>query len=269
MVFPLKKNSRKALVERLNVPQLSFTVCQERHQVLDEVVHRNNEEQPVVEDAELPVVEEEEDDTEVPVQTAVEITGLELLMGSSTDSSDFSFDTYAQDSFEAARLRMRKQQIQLRPSSRRPQRRMSNCSSIGEDESYGYEQDSVPQLRPDYGRYSSTRRASMGSYANDSVEYGRYNKTTRRSSLGTMGSASYANDSIQNMRSNSRPQRRFSNFSEYANDSVEMAQQRSNKPRTVKHDVMKRRLSNESWFSFAPEVYESQTINTGGANRAA
>ena len=95
----------------------------------------------------------------------------------------------------------------------------------------------------DHGRYKSTRRGSLDSYAGDSVDYGRY-KSTRRGSLD-----SYAGDSVDlKVGSCSQGQeRRFSNLSEYATDSVGMV--KNSKNTNTNMTGSKRRMSLQSYSS--------------------
>lgn len=202
----------------------------------------------------------------------VEITGLELLTfseDSGMDSSNFSFDSYAQDSFGVAHDRMNSgARPSEAPQRRRVHRRMSNCSSIGEDgESYGYNEGIERYTKPtrrsslgscestDFAKYKSTRRSSLGSYANDSVDYERY-KAMHRISVG-----SHANGSVDYGRYKSTRRSSIDSNYSYANDSVQMRPATSKKVSELK--------TSDSCFSFSQEVYETQSINTGGASRAA
>jgi len=282
----LKKSKPQRLVEHTDLPFMSDYA--DRRSVLEEIrrLGGGNERSAPPEDES--VEEEEESALDAP---QVEITGLEILYGCSDDASDHSFDSYGRDSFDVAQDRMDRAKTNRArsrsartPRGRRAPRRMSNCSSIGEDQSYGYGDLTVPPLSehmpvqasaselsslfdedeaPDYGygRYKATRRSSIGtygSYAKDSVCHG-YAKSTRRNSIGTTGS--YAKDSVcygrykSTRRSSIGTIGSISFADSYAADSVKL-------PKT------KRRMSNSS-FAFSREVYESQSINTGGVGRAA
>jgi len=190
----------------------------------------------------------------------------------------------------------------------RASRRMSN-SSIGEGQSYGYGDQVMQPLSYDdfssfadesapypnqkmYGLYRSNRRGSMESYANDSADFGRY-KSTHRSSIGSISyrttrrnsMESFANDSIDFGRYEST-RRSSIGSSSYANDSVYRAKGgggcgggacRRSSMGSYANDSMKlqnlakvkRRTSNESFYAFSKEVYDTQAINTGGVGRAA
>lgn len=255
--------------------------------------------------------EPQEQDQEEP---QVEITGLELLMFSDEmDTVDYSFDSYAQDSFGVIHERIERtnatknHHVDAVQQQEEQEEVLSNasssvCDSFAADDEpqeeevdYGYGEQYVPPrcIAPiryfssgpqdagddvssdvsldlvDYGRYKSTRRSSMGSYANDSIndfdQYNYYN-SSRRSSL---GSCSYANDSVYKAKKTSVrkntgatpvPSRRAS-LGSYANDSLNLNLQHLAK--------MKRRCSNESFYAFSKEVYETQSINTNGVGRAA
>jgi hypothetical protein len=167
---------------------------------------------------------------QVIVEEKFQITGLELLKRDSQksrkeDADDDSYESYAQDSIRVAKVRkvLRPQpppplrHVRLTQSehftSTTTTRRNSLSAIIGSDEDtdsvpsmgaedyYGYglpavapsQQQQQQQQRTAVADYTP-RRASVGtvgSYANDSVEFAKY-KTTRRGSVG-----SYANDSVE------------------------------------------------------------------------
>lgn len=144
------------------------------------------------------------------VQEEIQITGLELLKQHSKtadESDDFSYDSYARDSVALAgnkvkKVRERSRCGRLAQSEHLVRRRRLSPASDDEDmdsmaRDY-YEYDGPP-ARPLPEKKWSQRRASTGSYATDSVEFGRF-RSTRRSSIG-----SYANDSVEcrNMRKSS------------------------------------------------------------------
>jgi hypothetical protein len=261
---------------------------------------------------ELP--DDEDDDLVGGGGLCVQIMGLELLQtpsqfcvgGAAVDDEedDYSYDSYAHDSVSSfrrealqlptGRLTAAKaisstsaaapghlhQHLQQHQQQQQPvrsfQRRMSNCSSIGENQesadgnnvdtdAYGYEYErcSSPSKRRsnsnhgsnkkvhtaggdsvDYGRYKSTRRGSLDSYAGDSVDcgrsskkshavpaneaadsndYGRY-KSTRRGSLD-----SYAGDSVD--------------YGRYKNSSTDA----NANTKTASHAQQQRRGSMESY----------------------
>lgn len=197
----------------------------------------------------------------------VEITGLEILTRArETNYDDFSFDSFAVDSLQLvskpARQPLGKGSVhkQLRRSS------MGSCANAPTE----------------FGRYRNTsmRRCSMGSFANDSVDcgFGR-----RRASMD-----SAVNDSIDNprfLRNRSlRPQRRssigsvsmesilhpsthhrdMSSFSEFANDSLDIALASG----PMKPASAQSKTIDATHTTFSREIYETQLIN-GGAGRAA
>ena len=109
---------------------------------------------------------------EPPCAPVIEITGLELLLSTasgtgglpSSPEEDDSYDSYAKDSVACAKHRLSQQYGtmlgHLETKTRRVYgRRLSNCSSIGED-------DSEVLLQ------NQQRRGSMGSFANDSMYRG-------------------------------------------------------------------------------------------------
>jgi hypothetical protein len=117
-----------------------------------------------------------------PIQ--VEITGLELLQHSSDeDASDFSFESYAADSFQLAACKV--------------------------------ETGTHSQLHH-IAEARSLSGTSIDSYANDSVEYGRSkNISRRRSSIGSI--------TIDSIHQRPSAQRRLSSCSDFANDSMDLA----------------------------------------------
>jgi hypothetical protein len=119
-----------------------------------------------------------------PIQ--VEITGLELLQhtgSSDEDASDFSFESYAADSFQLAACKV--------------------------------ETGTHSQLHH-IAETRSLSGTSIESYANDSVEYGRSkNISRRRSSIGSI--------TIDSIHQRPSAQRRLSSCSDFANDSMDLA----------------------------------------------
>ena len=154
-----------------------------------------------------------------PVMEEVQITGLELLKKNpkfdEEESDDFSYDSYARDSFVLAGTRVRKMKpklanIRLTQSEHQSKRfvpsEMDDDDDVDVDSMAGDYYDYGPSGRTnfyDYGPPSRSnynekdnqrwmsRRSSIGSYANDSIGFERY-KSTRRGSVG-----SYANDSVE------------------------------------------------------------------------
>ena len=214
--------------------------------------------------------------------SVVEITGLELLgLSEHSDDSEFSFDSYAHDSFvHAFRHTMvcqTKETNNTTCSTRgpiQPVRRPSNYSSQGEEseeQSLGYESTDVESYAADSvqgGGYlpPTHRRASLGSRTSKQSSGGP--QASRRGSLD-----SYAMDSVQLQRDLPR---RYTDFSEFANDSFVVARLRTerNPASSVYQDfnnelsTIKRRISLDSTYNFSQGVYETQSIH-GGAGRAA
>jgi hypothetical protein len=149
------------------------------------------------------------------VEEKVQITGLELLKrdkkSRAEDSDDYSYASYAQDSVRLAKVRKVVDRppvphVRLTQSEHYTKNTLSaiigsdedsdSVPSMGAEDYYGYGLPAVAPQRTAVSRYTP-RRASVGtvgtvgSYANDSVEFGRY-RTTRRGSVG-----SYANDSVE------------------------------------------------------------------------
>jgi hypothetical protein len=248
--------------------------------------------------------DEDEDETGVGM-APVQIMGLELLQtpanallcsgNNNEDEDDYSYDSYANDSVGSFRHQalptaltrelsvsaitsnvttaplnsssQHSQQQQFIVPAHRPfKRRMSNCSSIGENveehpqatsywnnnnynnnegygtnnmdvslskDAYGYGDCSPVKRRQnvaervDFGKFKSTRRGSLESCAEqDSVDYGRYKSTTARRS--SMGS--YAGDSVDYDQYKNTKTRR-SSIGSYAGDSVDYGRYKSTKAR--------------------------------------
>jgi hypothetical protein len=186
-------------------------------------------------------------DNEMPL-LAVEITGLELLRNSdSFDESDFSYDSYARDSFD---------QPEVIHAQGRTTRHTAYASSNEEDLlEYGYE--AVEEARSNH--VVTRRRASVGAC------YG----CGRSASVDSCShNNSYAMDSVQMKRN--LPRRRAT-FVDDDNDSFQG--QKESHPslyRNFTNDIstMKRRISLDATYNFSQEVYDTQSIH-GGASRAA
>lgn len=207
----------------------------------------------------------------------VEITGLELLRRSGLLSQDedeeSSFESYAADSYKLGKnkpLQCSRLLMNRRASQRRMRRRLSNCSSIGEQEPYREQQPLVSprrsSLEGNVQRFP--KRTSIGSYANDSVDYS-YSGVMhmRRSSMG-----SYANDSIEYGNGRRRLSVASSTFagSDFANDSIDLNRQSPQLRNGPRPTLTKfKQMMGSSVVSLSEEVYATQTINTGGAGRAA
>ena len=146
-----------------------------------------------------------------PIVEEVQITGLELLKKNSKfqeeESDDFSYDSYARDSIVLVGAKVRKvpsKATRLTQSEHYHQMRRAMSSDLEEDDE---EMDSMARDYYDYGYSPSlrgsvrmeresrpwrTRRSSVGSYANDSLEFGRRKSRARCGSI-----ESYANDSLE------------------------------------------------------------------------
>jgi hypothetical protein len=247
-----------------------------------------------------PNVELSDDEGDFEAMGQVQIMGLELLQATAQltsdnneEEDDYSYDSYANDSMGSfphqalamtletpgaapvavaapvpvvatAPLNSNSQVVeQVQPLHRPFRRRMSNCSSIGENveqhplratsddnhnnvsystldgslgqDAYGYGYGNFSPVKRrqsiadsvDFNRFKSTaRRGSMDSSLHDSVDYGRYKSTTtRRSSLG-----SYADDSVDYGKYKStKTQNRRSSLGSYADDSVDYGKYKSTK----------------------------------------
>jgi hypothetical protein len=213
----------------------------------------------------------------------IEITGLELLVpspSSDLDASSASFDSYAHDSVLNLSRPCGKNTLRS-PSITTPLR---SCLARGH-ESEDFELSLTGSLMSpiessDDGDLDSSLSESL-SFANDSLEATQpktprhlapeaylTSRTSRRGSLD-----SYAMDSVQ-MRRNLP--RRYSNFSDYANDSFSLAAKRSQRHRQQSLDQTfamvaladKGDLRVDTTYNFSAVVYETQSIQ-GGAGRAA
>jgi hypothetical protein len=213
----------------------------------------------------------------------IEITGLELLVPSppsDLDASAASFDSYARDSVLNLSRPCGKNALRS-PSIATPLR---SCLARGH-ESEDFESSLTGSLMSpiessDDGDLDSSLSESL-SYANDSLEATQHkiprhlppdaylaSRTSRRGSLD-----SYAMDSVQMRR---HLPRRYSNFSDYANDSFSLAAKRSQRHRQQSLDQSfamvaladKGDLRVDTTYNFSAVVYETQSIQ-GGAGRAA
>lgn len=176
-----------------------------------------------------------------------------------------SLGSYANDSLAGEHQRY---------ASQRRGSRMVRRGSVG---SYAADSLCGRQNRNRYNGVAKTqRRSSIGSYAADSL-VGRY-KATRRSSIGSYEDDSFNFNSsfVRKNHAADDSSRNCSSFADFANDSFVIAQGKndmltqSTSVQPAKGlSIMKRRLSNESMYSFPPEVLETQSINDGGAARVA
>lgn len=215
----------------------------------------------------------------------IEITGLELLVPSppsDLDASAASFDSYARDSVLNLNLERPCRKNTFRSQSiETPQR---SCLARGH-ESEDFELSFTGSLMSpietsDDGEFDASLSESL-SYANDSLEATKHKaprnlpphsyRTSRTPRRGSLDSC--AMDSVQMRR---HMPRRYSNFSEYANDSFSLAAKRSQRHMLQSLDQSsatvaladKRDLQVDTTYNFSTVVYETQSIQ-GGAGRAA
>lgn len=217
-----------------DLPQLSWADCNNRYCLRQQIIG-----------AELQPLES---------PPTVEITGLELLLAASEQDSslddDQSYNSYANDSLLLAQEKYSPSILMSSSAHHLKNRRFSNSS-------FGFEENDS---------FHGKRRMSMESQ-----------HSTRRPSLDTFDSG--VNDPLCRKHghahgTSSKPLRRFSNYSEYAMDSIDP---RINNPKKLEvdeldrssyHEVMKRRMSNETCNSFSHDLLESMEVR-GGASRAA
>jgi hypothetical protein len=214
----------------------------------------------------------------------IEITGLEVLVPSSPsdlDASVDSFDSYACDSVlnparPCVRTNTTRSQSIVAP--------LRSCLVRGhesEDFESSLTGSVVSPIDGEGSEEADFDSSDSLSYANDSLEATQLKalyhlpvasyhaaRTSRRDSLD-----SYAMDSVQMKR---HLPRRYSNFSDYANDSFSLVAKRSQKYKLQSIDQTstmaaladKGDLHVDSTYNFSTEVYETQAIQ-GGAGRAA
>src|SRR3569623_1214609 len=93
-----KRNQPQPVIQHSGLPIISLSASNERHRMLSQIVDRSASHVPEGGIAENPSQER------LPL---VEITGLELLgFSDSLEDTEFSYDSYAHDSFELAQERM-------------------------------------------------------------------------------------------------------------------------------------------------------------------
>lgn len=278
-------------------PSLSLTMAMTRDHLRQEILAKQGK----VSEWTIPSFEEDVAALQRWLPQLVEITGLDLLLakdgkGNKGTFDDCSYDSYAVDSQCLIRASEdRKPASRGKPDRRKLFRRQVSDMSIAsrerpeicpEDESYA--ENSVDLNRKRLSKSKMTRRLSSQTF-NVSGEYyaeakagddvmenyemeQKLDVTTKPRHLPTSSYSDYANDSVIMKRpENSNDDDGVSGPGD-TKDSMDL--QRVSKPRRGVNpgklrEGVKRSVSASSCSYFSLDVYESQTINTGGASRAA
>jgi hypothetical protein len=268
-----------------DIPVIPLTTTIMRRHLQQEIISKHRKEATLL--TTIRTYEEEIADLQKFLPNQVEVSGLELLVKDDKGVNtvlpdDSSYDSYAVDSLCCVRTGEENQKPNLTTNDSRSRRKLllRQVSDLS-----------------DVTRARSEASLSDESYAENSVSLNQRrlsrNKTPRRSSLDVCNGSEMNEDGFATGNSVKPRSIPLSSYPDYANDSVIVKQpHRVNEsdgvgssdyvqdsmhllndvklPRVLPgktRQTIKRTTSGGSSFSL--EVYESQTINTGGASRAA